>query len=178
MNHYVAKHFGADHPNAKVKFARGDVNTSLIMMENGETVTLYHDTQLPRPYDLIFRVQGTDGIFSGTLDKIYIEGRSPELHKWEDPAPYHEHYEHPLWKKLGTTAKGHGHNGSDYIVLDQFVRAVRDRTQTPIDVYDAASWSVITSLTEESVANRSRAVDFPDFTRGKWKIPRKVEFFL
>ena len=37
------------------------------------------------------------------------------------------------------------------------------------DVYDAATWSVVTPLSEKSVADRSRPVDFPDFTRGKWK---------
>ncbi len=178
MNHYVAKHYGADHPNAKLTFARGDINTSLIMTESGATITLYHDTQLPRPYDLILRVQGTDGIYSGTLDKIYIEGKSPKLHTWEDPAPYYEKYEHAMWKKLGPVAKNYGHGGGDYMELDQFIHAVRNKTQTPIDVYDAATWSVITPLTEESVANKSRPVDVPDFTRGKWKTPRKIEFAL
>ena len=37
------------------------------------------------------------------------------------------------------------------------------------DVYDAATWSAVTALSEKSVADRSRPVDFPDFTRGKWK---------
>ena len=31
-----------------------------------------------------------------------------------------------------------------------------------------ATWSVISPLTEKSVANKSAPVDFPDFTRGKW----------
>jgi len=34
---------------------------------------------------------------------------------------------------------------------------------------DAATWSAIFPLSEKSVAARSRPVDFPDFTRGKWK---------
>jgi hypothetical protein len=38
-----------------------------------------------------------------------------------------------------------------------------------LDVYDAATWSCITELSQESVANRSSAMDFPDFTRGHWK---------
>jgi len=50
-----------------------------------------------------------------------------------------------------------------------FIKAVRERTQTPINVYDSATWSVILPLSEQSVANRSQAVDFPDFTRGKWR---------
>ena len=42
------------------------------------------------------------------------------------------------------------------------------------DVYDAATWSVVSALSEKSVADRSRPVDFPDFTKGKWKTNRPV----
>jgi hypothetical protein len=59
--------------------------------------------------------------------------------------------------------------------LHQFVKAVRSQSQTPIDVYDAATWSVITPLTEQSVASKSAAVDFPDFTRGKWATTKPVD---
>ena len=38
-----------------------------------------------------------------------------------------------------------------------------------MDVYDAAAWSVIVPLTCQSVAERSRPVDVPDFTRGQWR---------
>jgi hypothetical protein len=44
-----------------------------------------------------------------------------------------------------------------------------------MDVYDAAAWSVVTPLSERSVASRSRAVEFPDFTRGGWKTPRPLQ---
>ena len=36
-----------------------------------------------------------------------------------------------------------------------------------MDVYDGAAWSVVTELSEKSVAGGSRPVDFPDFTRGR-----------
>jgi len=168
LNYHVEKKFGPNHPNAKMKYAQGDINTTLIMTHNGLTVTLYHDTQSPRPYDLIFRVQGTKGIYSGTLDKIYIEGRSPKEHTWEDITEYDKEYEHPMWKTLGPVAQNYGHGGGDYIELHQLVKAVKNGAQTPQDVYDAATWSVISPLTEQSVANGSKPVDFPDFTRGKW----------
>jgi hypothetical protein len=73
-----------------------------------------------------------------------------------------------MWKELGEVARNYGHGGGDYIEMHQFIKAVRNRTQTPQDVYDAATWSVISALTEKSVANKSASVDFPDFTRGKW----------
>jgi hypothetical protein len=36
-------------------------------------------------------------------------------------------------------------------------------------VYDAALLSSVTPLSESSVVERSRPVDFPDFSRGRWK---------
>lgn len=186
LNRYALKHFGSDNVNASRVFANGDVNTSLIMTENGVTVTLNHDTQLPRPYSdsgdtkiplMVQRLQGTEGIFFGSLEKIYIDGRSPE-HKWEDTAAYYEQYEHFLWKALGENAKASSHGGEDYVEMHQFIRAVRNRLPTPVDVYDAATWSVIVALSEQSVATKSAPVDFPDFTRGKWKQPRPLQLGL
>ncbi|HUQ90752.1 MAG TPA: Gfo/Idh/MocA family oxidoreductase [Bryobacteraceae bacterium] len=169
MRDYVTRKHGAGNANAKREFALGDVNTSLLMTDSGATVTLYHDTTLPRPYDLILRAQGTRGIYSGTLDQFYIDNKSPKADAWEDPARYYRDYEHPLWKALAEKAKSHGHGGADYLTMHQFLKAVRNRTQPPIDVYDTAVWSAITPLTADSVAKRSAPVDFPDFTRGKWK---------
>ncbi len=176
LNLAATRQFGADHENAKRRFALGDINTTLIQTAKGLTVTLYFDWQAPRPYDLIFRVQGTRGIYSGTLEKIYIEDPAhPGNHAWEDPAKYYEKYQHPLWKSLGATAMKYGHSGGDYMTLQQFVKAVRNKTQTPIDVYDSAAWSVISPLTERSVASKSAPVDFPDFTRGQWEKTKPAE---
>ncbi|MFC1614400.1 Gfo/Idh/MocA family oxidoreductase [Gemmatimonadota bacterium] len=175
MNYKIAQMFGSEHPNATRKYALGDINTTLIATENGLTVTLYHDTQSPRPYDEIYRIQGTKGIYSRTLRKFYIEGRSPQEHAWEDADAYYDEFDHPIWRKLEPQALEHGHDGADFITQHQFLQAVRQGVQTPIDVYDTATWSVISPLTEVSVANKNSAVDIPDFTRGKWKKSRQVE---
>ena len=168
LNLYAAEHFGPDHPLAQREYALGDINTTLIRTVNGLTVTLYHDTQAPRPYDLIYRVQGTKGLYMGTLDKIYVEGRS-QPHQWEAIDGYLEEYEHPLWKALASDALGHGHGGADYLTLYRVIQSLRTGAPMDIDVYDAAAWSVIAPLSEASVAGKSRPVDFPDFTRGAWK---------
>lgn len=166
---YFREKLGADHPLAKEPLKQGDVNTSIIRTVNGCTITLYYDTHLPRPYDPIFRAQGTKGIYIGSLNQIYIDGRSPKMHEWEPIAAYEKEYDHPVWKQMESQAAGKGHGGSDYIMLEQFIKAFRQGTPPDMDVYDAAAWSVITPLSEQSVAQRGRSVDFPDFTRGKWK---------
>ena len=175
MNNYVRKVAGADHPNATRKFAKGDINTTMLRTENGVTMTLYYDTVLPRAYDLILRAQGTEGIYSGTLDKIYIEDVSPNAHEWESMDSYYERYDHPLYTALKDKSEGMGHGGADYITLHQFLRAVRKGTQTPIDVWDSATWSAIMPLSERSVDGRSTPVDFPDFTKGRWQQKRPLD---
>jgi predicted dehydrogenase len=170
MRNYAAEKLGPEHPLAKRDYAMGDVNTTLLRTEKGLTVTLYFDMCTPRPYDLIFRVQGTKGLCMVSNDKAYIEGMSPEKDKWEPFEPYVKKYAHPLWTDLETEAvKNGGHGGGDYIVVQQFIEAVRKGAQTPQDVYDAATWSAIVPLSMDSVAKNGGLVEFPDFTKGKWE---------
>ena len=158
---------GPDHPNAQVEFKLGDVVTTVIKCAQGETILLTHDTNLPRPYSLGFRVQGTKGIWMDLNDGIYIEGVSP-AHQWEKDAEYMTKYDHPLWKRYESEAVGAGHGGMDFFVIHAFIEALKRNEPMPMDVYDAASWAAVTCLSEQSIANGSEPVQFPDFTKGKW----------
>lgn len=178
LHDYILKHpkGGPNHPNAKVKFKLGDVVTTTLRCENGETILLQHDTSLPRPYSLGFRVQGTDGLWMDLNKGIHIEGRSPE-HKWDDAQAYYDQYDHPLWKKYADKAAGAGHGGMDWFVIHAFVEALKANAPMPIDIYDAVAWSAITPLSEQSIAEDYKTLAFPDFTEGKWK-DRKPIFAL
>ena len=168
LNAFYAEQFGDEQPLATQQYALGDVNFTLIRTVGGKTITLGHDTQLPRPYSRMSMVQGTKGIYQGYPDRIHLEDRSP-AHEWEKLEVYQQEYDHPLWQKLVERAEGRGHGGMDFLELYRLVKALRSGTPTDWNVYDAASWSVIFELSQRSVANKSRPVDFPDFTRGKWK---------
>jgi predicted dehydrogenase len=174
LHNYIVDVGGEDHPNADVEFKLGDIVTTVIKCANGETVVVSHDTNLPRPYSLMFRVQGTKGLWMNDGRTIYIEGVSPESHRWEDFGPYGERYDHPLWKRYEDSATGSGHGGMDFFVMNAFVEAVKRGVEPPIDVYDAAAWSVISPLSEQSIATGSAPVRFPDFTRGKWVTRTKI----
>lgn len=100
LHEHIVKLGGADHPNAKVNFKLGDVVTTMISTTNKETILLQHDTNLPRPYSLGFRVQGTKGIWMDVNKSIYIEGQSAKPHQWEDAKAWLDKYDHPLWKKI------------------------------------------------------------------------------
>ena len=179
LHEYILNHEkgGKDHPNASVEFKLGDVITTVLKTQNGESVIISHDTNLPRPYSLGFRVQGTKGIWMDVNQSIYIEGKSKESHRWEAADPYLKKYDHPLWKKYQSDASGAGHGGMDFFVLNAFIESVKRKTKPPIDVYDAATWMAITPLSEQSIASGSQPMPFPDFTKGKW-MKWKNEFAL
>ena len=177
LHNYIVEHGGPEHPNAKIKFKLGDIVTTVITCANGETIVVTHDTNLPRPYSLGFRVQGTKGLWMKDGNQIYIEGRSPEPHRWEPAEPYLKEFDHPLWRRYEARATGAGHGGMDFFVLHAFVESVKRQVPPPLDVYDCAAWSVITPLSERSIAEGGEPQPFPDFTRGRW-IKRQPVFAL
>jgi hypothetical protein len=173
LHNYIVKHGGENHPNAKVKFKLGDIVTTHIKCANGETVLLEHDTNLPRPYSLGFRVQGTEGLWMDVNDGIYIEGKS-KPHQWDKADSWLEKYDHPLWARWSKETAGAGHGGMDFFVIHSFIESIKRKLPTPMDVYDAAAWSAITPLSETSIELGNETVDFPDFTGGQWMYRKPV----
>ncbi|HOC56140.1 MAG TPA: Gfo/Idh/MocA family oxidoreductase [Verrucomicrobiota bacterium] len=170
LKHYAAQELGPDHKLARLDYVQGDVNTTLLKTARGMTVTLYYSTLAPRPYDLILRLQGVNGIYLDTNQTISLEQPGKGAEQWEPFAPYLQKYPHPLWRTLGAAAaKSGGHEGAEYLMFHDFLKSVRNKAPGPQDVYDAAAWSAVVGLSLESVARGGKLVEFPDFTRGKWK---------
>jgi predicted dehydrogenase len=168
LHEWVKNHRGEEYDLFNRQFTMGDVVTTVIKCAHGETITLTHDTSLPRPYSRGNRIEGTKGIWMEDKYAVYLEGVSPKADVWDSLNNYYEKYEHPLWKWYRTEGVKGGHGGMDYLVLRAYVEAVKAGTQTPIDVYDTAAWMAVTCLSEDSVAMGSMPVAIPDFTNGKW----------
>jgi predicted dehydrogenase len=159
---------GPSHPHAGLAFALGDIVTTMIRCQNGETMLLQHDTSLPRPYSLGFRVQGTRGLWMEVHRAVHIEGQSPS-HQWDDQSAWLDRYDHPLWQAHAHKAEGAGHGGMDWFLIHSFVSHARQGEHPPMDVYDAAVWRVITALSEQSIREGGTPQAIPDFTRGQWQ---------
>lgn len=168
LHEWIKNHRGEEYDLFNRQFTMGDVITTVIKCAHGETITLTHDTSLPRPYSRGNRIEGTKGIWMEDKYAVYLEGVSPKADVWDSLNNYYEKYEHPLWKWYRTEGVKGGHGGMDYLVLRAYVEAVKAGTQTPIDVYDTAAWMAVTCLSEDSVAMGSMPVAIPDFTNGKW----------
>ncbi len=177
LHNYIVKKGGENHPNTKIKFKLGDVVTTSINCANGETILLQHDTSLPRPYSLGFRVQGTEGLWMDVNNSIYIQDKSANNDEWDNAKTWLDKYDHPLWARWSKQTAGAGHGGMDFFVIHSFIESIKRKVATPMDVYDAASWSAISPLSEKSIELGNETVEFPDFTSGEW-MNRKPVFAL
>jgi hypothetical protein len=57
----------------------------------------------------------------------------------------------------------------DFIEDYRLVKCLREGQPTDFNVYDAAAISAVVGLSVDSVGKKAAPVDFPDFTRGRWK---------
>ena len=175
---YARENFPQGHERRRLKFKCGDINTSIIKTALGRTIMVQWDEQLPRPYTRLNLIQGTRGIFAGFPNRCTFESHDgiegmKSTERWaqgEELESLYNRFDHPLWKRVANDpANQGGHGGMDFVMLWRIVYCLRNGLPLDQDVYDAASWSVISPLSETSVANRGRSMDVPDFTRGKWK---------
>jgi hypothetical protein len=161
-----------DSPKWKEKYICGDMNVSLIKTANGLTIVLEHDVVNPRPYDRINLISGTKAVFRDYPARIYVD--DPKKEEFTSLETYKDAYTHPFWRANGERAKTEGdHGGMDFVMAARLIDAMRRGLVPDMDVYDAASWSAPGPLSIASVAQRSAAQQFPDFTRGLWKQKRQ-----
>lgn len=148
---------------------RGNMNTTLIRTEKGKTLMVQHDVTSERPYSRIHLISGTKGAASKWPSPQRIALGDAWL-KPEEFKAMEEKYTPPIVKHIGEIAKNvGGHGGMDFIMDWRLIDCLRNGLPLDQDVYDAATWTAVGLLSEQSVANKSRTVDVPDFTKGAWK---------
>lgn len=164
------------------KFKQGDIVDTIIICENGESISLRLDTTLPRSYSREFTVRGTKGMYEENTNSIFLDGDEETVETVEhykkvidNAKDFEEKYLPDNWKTITDEQLANGHGGMDYFVFTAFFDAIRNKKPMPIDVYDAASWMCITALSEHSIANGNMPVEIPDFTRGKWKMRERID---
>ncbi|HAS56382.1 MAG TPA: glycosyl hydrolase [Firmicutes bacterium] len=159
---------------ANVKFKQGDVTTTMIECENGETILLKLDTTLPHLYDRNFTVCGTEGVYCQTTKSVVLDDgrydheKDPIEKSFLNQKDYDEYLPED-WKGITQEQIDAGHGGMDFVMLKHFFKYIKNKEEMPIDIYDAAAWMSVTSLSEESIAKGSIPIECPDFTRGKYK---------
>lgn len=157
---------------------RGNMNTTLIRTSKGKTMMVQHDVSTPRPYSRIHLLSGTKAV----AQKWPGPERIGFGHSWikpEELKKLYDTYSPPIVQHIGEIAKEvGGHGGMDFIMDWRLIDCLRNGLPLDQDVYDAASWSSVIPLSKESVRNRSKTMEIPDFTRGAWKTNKPHDLTL
>ena len=167
---YAAEQYPSDHPANNTDFAQGDVVTTMIQCENGETVTLTLGTTLPRYYSRGFVVEGTKAALYEDLKSIYEDGINTEREfmradRFDNLSKCnYAKYDSDLWKEFAKNPVG-SHGGMDYLIMNDFINCLLENKPMPIDAYEAAFMMAVTPLSEASIAGGSIPVEFPDFCK-------------
>ncbi len=175
MHEYIMKNKPDDEVLKSAKFAQGDIVTTIITCANGETIVLTLDTTLPRYYSRGFTVRGTKGMFEEVTDSVFIDRKEDAAHDFDwrtecsgNAEEYYKEYIHPVWERYEKEGVQGSHDGMDWLEFKIFFECLENGEPMPVDVYDAASWMVISALSECSIAQGGAVMDIPDFTRGRW----------
>lgn len=175
ITNYAKRNFPERSDYQKSGFwSHADSVTTHIRTERGALINLRFDIVSARPHQLQrYELQGTkaayvlpDGINPEPL--IWIEGRSKSnargiAGEWESLFTYRGEFTHPLWRDHREAAMKTGHGGGDYFILREFSSAIREQRPPLIDVYDAVTWSSITPLSVQSIAENGAPVAIPNF---------------
>ncbi len=179
LKEFVKNGNNPDPTLADKDFQQGDIVSTVIKCSGGETITLTLDTTLPKYYSREFTVRGTKGLANQEAEMIMIEGECNTHEYWENikNTDKYSNYLPEVWKNITEEQKNSGHGGMDYIEFKEFFKAIRDCREMPIDIYDAASWMCISTLTEISIAQGGMPQEIPDFTKGKWLVREPKDVF-
>ena len=171
----------------------GDHTITLIKTELEQSIAVHYNVYSPRPYSRMYQLTGTKGFANkypvsgytfteGSLKEgVLPEGTKLDEHSFassEVMAAAMEAYKHPIHQEIEEQAKKvGGHGGMDFVMDYRLIYCLQNGLPLDQDVYDAAEWSCLISLSAVSLEHGSKPVAIPDFTRGEWNKLKGVKFY-
>ena len=178
----VMQWFGPDRITSVSSFGSGrhcdrslrqeDTSITMCQLESGKLARIRIDTISPRPHQMAYyTLQGTEGVVEASRiakgeAKVWLKGMDESVDKaqWR---PLSELREYLPERYLNATEeqRNAGHDGGDFFIVEDFIKAIRLGTPPPIDVYQACEWTAVALLSELSITNKSRIMDMPHFRK-------------
>jgi len=145
------------------------VNNTLIRTVKGKTILLQYDVTTPRPYSRMQTVCGTRGFVQKYPRRcIMLDGQEPV--KGDAVEPIITQYTQPHIARIQEEGYRLGvPNIMNYTMDRRLIQCLREGLPLDMDVYDAAEWSCIAELSEQSAQGGGVPVKIPDFTRERGK---------
>lgn len=157
----------------------GKVNTTLIKTIKGVSILLQLDVTTPRPYSRLQTVCGTKGFVQKYPLPTYQLDTDKTALQGDAALQQIEAFSHSEVSKIWQRGHSLGvPNEMNYTMDCRLIHCLRNGLPLDIDVYDAAEWSCLAELSQQSAREGSRPVAIPDFTKGNWQELEGHRFFL
>jgi len=163
--------FGSGHhyrdPRGNL-YENEDTTTMACRMERGGLVQIRLDMLSDRPHNLTFyTLQGVDGCYEsprgfGDDHKIWLRSVHGAEMKWHSVKELEEKYLPTHWLKPPEEALKAGHWGGDYWEVMDFVSAIIEDRQPPIDVHRSLDMTLPGLVSQQSILEGGRWLAVPD----------------
>ena len=157
----------------------GRVNSTLIHTHRGISILLQLDVTTPRPYNRLQTVCATHGFVQKYPVPTIQTAEFPNALMGNDALKEADKYTTNgaslLWKKgreLGVP------NEMNFTMDSRLIYCLQNGLPLDIDVYDAAEWSCLAELSQQSALEGSRPIQIPDFTCGRWQQLKGHQMFF
>lgn len=151
--------------------AENHINNTILRTALGRSILIQYDVTTPRPYSRLQTVCGTKGYAQKyPLMTLTVDNGATTICGDEAMQKYLHDYAHPATSDIQQEGyRLEVPNVMNYTMDYRLVQALHRGLPLDIDVYDAAEWSCLTELTQQSASNGGQLVSIPDFTRGHWR---------
>jgi len=137
--------------------------------EQGRLIRIGQDFASPcAGYHHRYVIQGVEGrfespyrTFPGQIMSTRLPNESGKPY-WDDIKSYEEKYLPEIWKRLGSEAMKHGHGGTDYVIMHDFLDAIWNDTAVPFDIWKSLNMTLPGIMSVESLKQDGAWVDVPD----------------
>lgn len=149
--------------NAEYGSCDGKINTSLIKTKLGTTILLQLDVTTPRPYSRMQTICGTKA-YTQKYPVPIVQTLTEDAILGDDAIAYLQKYAVSpaarLWME-GNEMKVK--NPMNYAMDSRLIHCLHEGLPLDIDVYDAAEWSCLAELTQQSANGGGIPVEIPNF---------------
>ncbi|MAF10147.1 hypothetical protein CMK11_06810 [Candidatus Poribacteria bacterium] len=135
--------------------------------ESGALIKIRLDMMSNRPHVMdYYSLQGTKGCYEaprgfGGKHKVWLEDRGDGV-EWRSLWDLSDEFMPEIWKDPPAEAKRAGHGGGDYYTVREFVDAILNDTDPPIDIWDTLDFTLPGLISEQSILQDGALLPVPD----------------
>jgi len=160
---------GSGHHHKDAQGAQYELEDTVVMscrMEGGGLVELRLDLLSNRPYSIFMRLHGTKG--------CYESARTPEesprvclesienAEKWIPLTEFESEFLPHEWHDLPKEAIESGHDGSDYMVITDFINCIIESRAPSIGIHEAMDMTLPGLISQQSIIEKSAWLPVPN----------------